>query len=132
MADAEAEQLQQLPGIVLIRLAFDIAVGVQPDQHSGIATDVEQERPEMTQRVPPQQLLLVEHQRRHCHLVDTGGEVIVPEQRHFLAQRIGTVERAIQPPGAQLIGLGQLRHLALEGGRETFPLCSLRAPLEQP
>ena len=62
VADAEAEQLHQLAGVVLVRLALDVAVGVEPDQHGRVAADRLQQRAELAQGVLAQQAVLAEHQ----------------------------------------------------------------------
>ena len=58
VADAEAEQLHDFAGVVLVRLALDVGVVVEPDDHRRVAADVEQERPKLAQGVLAQQLVL--------------------------------------------------------------------------
>src|SRR5436309_2770071 len=40
IAHAEGEQLHHLPGVVLVRLTLDVAVGVEPDEHGRVAAHV--------------------------------------------------------------------------------------------
>ncbi len=105
VADAQAEQLHQLAGIVLVGLPLDVAVGVEPDEHGRVPADRLEQRAELAQGVRPQQHVLAEHQDRVLHLGEAGGEVVVPEQRHLLAQRVAALEHAVQPPAAELIAV---------------------------
>ena len=50
-----------------------------------------------------QDAVLIEHQDRVLDLGDAGGEVVVPEQGHLLAQRVAALEHAVEPPAAELI-----------------------------
>ena len=74
-----------------------IAVGIEPDQHGRVAAHLQQEGRELPERVLAEECILVLHQRGQPNLGDAGGEMIVPEQRHPLAQRRGRLHHAIDP-----------------------------------
>ena len=50
-----------------------------------------------------QQTVLAEHEGRISHLGEAGGEMVVPEQSHFFAERVAALEHAIEPPAAKLL-----------------------------
>ena len=53
---------------------------------------------EIAEGVLAEQFVLVHHQDRLLDLLDGGGEVVVPEQRHFFAQWGVGVEHSAEPP----------------------------------
>src|SRR5262249_22547519 len=73
--------------------------------------------------------VLLEHQRHALHLGDARGEVIVPEERHFLAKRKATVQQAVVPPAAQLERLISLLEALSQAQQEAF---IRRLPRQQP
>jgi hypothetical protein len=77
-----------------------LAVGaaVKPDEHRRVGTVAAQQLAEISEGVAAEQLVLIEHEGNALNLVVAGGKVAVPEQRQLLAQRIGAVEDAVQPP----------------------------------
>ena len=100
VADAQAEQFHQLAGVVLVRLALDVAVGVQPDEHGSVLAYGLEEGAELAQGMCADQAILAEHQDWILHLGQAGGEVVVPEQGQLLAQRMPALQHAIEPPVA--------------------------------
>ena len=103
VADAQAEQLHQLAGIVFIGPALQVAVGVKPDQHGAVTAHRLQHRAKPPQSMLAQQAVLAIHQCRILHLDETGGEMVVPEEGQFLAQRVAALEYAIEPPAPKLV-----------------------------
>jgi hypothetical protein len=53
--------------------------------------------------VAAEHAVLIEHQDRVLHLGHAGGEMVVPEESHLLAQGVATLHHAIEPPAAELI-----------------------------
>ena len=92
VADAEGEQFHQLAGVVLVRLALDVAVGVEPDEHGRVAAHRQQEGAELAEGVLAEQDGSAASSGRLADLGDAGGEVVVPEQRHPLAERVHRVD----------------------------------------
>ena len=76
---------------------------------AGSLRHLPQQRGEVAQGVLAHQLVLAEHEAGVLHLGVAGGEVVVPEQRQLLLQRVRAVEHPVQPPGPQLhavVGVG--------------------------
>ena len=98
---AEREEFHHLAGVVLVGCALHVAVRVQPHEHRRVLAHVEQKRPELAEGVRAQRLVLGEHQLRGADLRVAGGEVVVPEQRELLAERVAALEHRVQPPHAE-------------------------------
>src|SRR4030095_11515503 len=47
VADAQAEQLEELPRKVFVRVAFDVRLPIEVDEHGGVLADAEQELAEI-------------------------------------------------------------------------------------
>ena len=107
VADPEREQLHQLAGEVLVRVALRILLGVEPDQERRVAEHRVQQPAERAAAERAQRLVLPPHQRQVVDLEVAGGEVVVPHQRQPLGQRIRAEEHAVDPPAFQAIGLGR-------------------------
>src|SRR3546814_3861158 len=75
------------------------------DQHRRIARNLAQQRREIAQRVAPQQRVLAVQQDGGLHLLEAGGEVVVPEQRHHLGERRRRRQHLAQPPGLEVESL---------------------------
>src|SRR6266849_5603278 len=99
-ANAEAEQLHHLAGVVFVRLALDVAVGVEVDKHRHVLAHVEQERLELAERMFAQQLVLVVNLLYELHLSDARNEVVMPEERHLFAEGMRAVPEGVKPPAA--------------------------------
>ena len=61
-----------------------------------------QQRAEIADGIAAQRHVLAIHQRIRPHLLLTGDEVVVPEERHALGERRGRGQHLAIPPGAQL------------------------------
>ena len=78
------------------------------------------EVPKTAEGVLPEELVLIEHQDRLFDFLDGGGEVVVPEERHFFAQRSAGLHHAAEPPRLAFQGvaaaflLGFLKRLAAQ------------------
>ena len=79
-----------------------LVAGVEPDEHRRVLADGLQHRTEPPQGVLAQQAILPEHQLGVLDLGEAGGEVVVPEQGHLLAERVAALEHAVQPPAPEL------------------------------
>jgi hypothetical protein len=101
VADAEGEQLHELAGQVLVRLADPVPAAVQPDQHRGIDDHRVGEGAEVAAAEPAQRLVLRGHQLRVAHLPRAGGEVAVPEPGHPFRERLVHGGHPVQPPHAE-------------------------------
>ena len=128
-ADAQGEQLHQLAGVVLVSLALDVAVGVEPDEHGGVLAHRLQERLELAQGLLAQRQVLLEHQAGADDLVDAGGEVVVPEQGELLAERVQAVQHGVQPPAAQRHGVVLVGDQLAGGDEELQALVGLGVAL---
>ena len=85
-ARAEAEQLLQLAGVVLVDVPAAVRRAIEPQQHRRVVRDVDRQPLEVAQRVPAQERVLAQHQLlRHAGL--RGREPVVPDERHPLHQR---------------------------------------------
>jgi hypothetical protein len=94
IAFAEGEQLHHLAREVLVRAAAPAGRRIEVDHHRRILAHGMQQLVEATQRVAPQQPVLVQHQLGALHLLHAGDEMVVPEQGHALAQLLGRVDCA--------------------------------------
>src|SRR5262249_20901126 len=72
--------------------------GVEPNQQSGIAHDLIEQRPKPSSAQLAKELILAMHGRQIADLLIAGSEVVVPNERQPLAQRIGPKEHAVDPP----------------------------------
>jgi hypothetical protein len=104
--------------LLWLRLTFP---SVQPDQHGRILSDCNQQITELAEPLLPEQLDLAEGLRRILrglgvhhpsgigglddpgHLGVGRGEMVVPEQGHFLPQRRGRVDHPEQPALAGVV-----------------------------
>ncbi len=64
VADAEAEQLHQFAGIVLVGVALLAAPAVEPDQHGRVVGHLLEQLGEVAQGVLAHQPILAEHEAR--------------------------------------------------------------------
>ena len=94
VADAHREKLQQLPPVVLVRLAIHVLVVVEPEDHGRVPRQVGQDGLHVGEAVSPE----------HVDLVgDVTGlgvgrrEDVVPEERHLLFERTPGVDHPVYP-----------------------------------
>ena len=121
MALAQGEELEKLAAEILVGLARHAAHAVEIDQHRRIARHVLQERGEVAERLAAEQRVLAEQRRRVTHLLERGGEMVVPEQHHALGERLVGRQHLVDPPVAQLTALfldrpHDLQLLAVDAG----------------
>ena len=88
---------------------------------AGVPADRLEQRTEPAQSVLAQQTILAEHQGRILHLGEAGGEVVVPEQGHLLAERMTALEHAVEPPTAELLAVLRRRRRRCGRHRPEFP-----------
>ena len=105
MADAQAEELHQLARQVLVRVALAVARGVEPDQHRRVVNDSAQQRRERPSAELAEQFVLPAHQRQAADLEVAGCEVVVPQERQPLGQRVGAEQHPVNPPGLEPLGI---------------------------
>ena len=105
VALAEGEELHDLAGEIFVRHAFFRALGVEVKHHRRVQQDGLREVLEAAEGALAEQLVLQHQKRRLFHLLDRGGEVVVPEEGHFLAQRSLGLEHPAEPPGLAFEGL---------------------------
>ena len=99
---AEGEQLHPFARKILVGAPLAVESAVEVAQHRGVARHGMQQRAEIAQRVLAQQHVLAVHHLRRLHFLHARYEMVVPEQRHALAQRIRRGQHLPQPPLAQL------------------------------
>jgi hypothetical protein len=116
VSNPHREQLEQLAGEVLVRLALHIPHPVEPHQHRGVFGDLQHERLEVVQPQPLKPLDLDEHQPARLHFGGGSGEVVVPKQRHAFLNRLLRDEHAVEPPRADRLRL-QVVLLALQNAQ---------------
>jgi hypothetical protein len=117
VADAQAEQLHELAGEVLVGAPDARVVVVEVGEHRGVADDPEQQVGEAAQRVRAEQLVLHVHVVRVLDRAVAGREVVVPEERHLLFERARRLDHALEPPPldvADLLAVLPLPLLALQ------------------
>ncbi len=95
---AEGEQLHQLARVVLVRRAPAVLRAVQPEEHRRVRGDVQQQLPEVPERVAAEQRVLAEHQLLRADPVERGGEPVVPDERHALDERPARARHSVEPP----------------------------------
>ena len=89
------------------------------------------QRAKVAQGVAAHQLVLAEHEAGVVDLGVAGGEVIVPEERQLLAERMRTVEHPVQPPRPGLLAVGRTRDVRGHFGALRLEILSRRPTLEQ-
>ena len=130
MPFAQGEEFHQLAREVLVRMLLPALGLVEPEQHGGIAGDVHQQIEPGPGRVPSEHIILPPHQEGVPHLDEAGGEVPVPEQRHFLLQRALGGGHALQPPTLEFDEPPPLFSLLLAKQGAAFLLGSLACLLQ--
>ena len=101
LADAEGEELHQLAGEVLVRLALPVRRGVEPVEKGGIAEHRPQQVAERPAAMAAKRLVLPAHGLDVLDLELAGREVVVPDQSEALGQGIGREEHPVEPPGLE-------------------------------
>ena len=97
VTDAGGEELHQLAGVVLIRLALPVRFGVEVDHHRRVFRYGFEQVVEVTHRHLPKELVLGEH-LGGAGLVEPAGQQAVPEQRHLFLERPRRLHHSLQPP----------------------------------
>jgi hypothetical protein len=124
MADAEREQFHQFAGQVLVGMLLAIGRSIEPDQDCRIAHHGVEQFAERFAAQRAEQFVLPPHDAEILDLDGAGGEVIVPQERQSLAERIGTKKHPINPPCFQPSpirgGVEQQRRRLLELGGHTL------------
>ena len=96
-ADAQGEQLEELPSVVLVEVGL-VALGVvQVIHHSGVGGQSYQQVPEAAHAVVPEH---VDHDAHFLAAVDltvAGAEDHVPEESNLLLQLAGAVDHPVYP-----------------------------------
>jgi hypothetical protein len=121
VAHSQTKQLHHLAGKVLVGMNLAVGCRIKIQQHGGVASDPAHQLAEATERMLPQQLVLLEHELRVTHLGCAGGKVSVPKQRCLLQQRRGRMTHPVQPPTGQQFRivrreceLGELSHFIVK------------------
>ena len=114
-SNAHREQLHQLPAKILLGFRFRIRPAVQPDEHRRILGDVDQQIPEVAERMVTQQFDLTaelsrivrrlgRHQpgaflgaKRARNLTEGSGKVVMPEERHLFLEWTRRMHHSEQP-----------------------------------
>src|SRR5207237_9753895 len=98
-----------------------------------VASDASHQLAEVTERMPPQKLVLPEHELWVANLGCTSGKVSVPKQRRLLQQRRRRMTHPVQPPTGQQFRvvrrereLSELSHFVVKG--DVF-ISSVQEPL---
>ena len=97
VAHAHREELQQLAAVVLVDRAVVIVVVVEPEDHRGVAGELQQEVLEAAEPHPAEHLELVQDRARVVGLGVGRGEEAVPEERHLLLQGAARVDHTVEP-----------------------------------
>ena len=99
VSDAEAEQFQKLASPVLVGSALVVLVIVQPVDHGGVSGEFDQKLAVVAHAVVSEHIYLFEQVVAVVHLGVSGGEDVVPEQRHLLLQRSLGGDHPVEPVG---------------------------------
>ena len=94
VADAHREKLQQLPPVVLVRLAIHVLVVVEPEDHGRVPRQVGQDGLHVGEAVSPEHVDLV------GHVTGLGvgrREDVVPEERYLLLEGTLGVDHPVEP-----------------------------------
>ena len=70
---------RQFAPVVLVRLAVAVLVVVEPEDHSGVFGQFDEQRSEVSKPVLSEHLNLADHGGGMLHLAGAGGEYVVPE-----------------------------------------------------
>ncbi len=92
---AEREELHQLACVVLVRRLL-VRVGQrEEEEHGRVARHRLQQGRKAAERMAAQLFVLSQHQRR---VLVRGGEVVVPEERELLLERMPGADHPVEPP----------------------------------
>ena len=98
VAHAHGEKLHDFAGEILVRRPLDVYACIKEIEHRRILRHRHHEVAEVASGVVPEGLVLQQHLAVVANLGLAGGEMAVPEQRHFFFQGPVGVEHAIAPP----------------------------------
>ena len=102
IADSDGEQFHQFACPIFVRMFAPALWQIEIDHHRGVPRHLFCEGGEVPERVTANDLVLQPHPIAVFYLVDAGGEVSMPEQRHFFEQRSSSRCQAGHPPLAQV------------------------------
>ena len=98
VAHAHGEKLHDFAGEILVRRPLDVYACIKEIEHRRILRHRHHQVAEVASGVVPEGLVLQQHLAVVADLGLAGGEMAVPEQRHFFFQGPVGVEHAIAPP----------------------------------
>jgi hypothetical protein len=105
MADAEREELHQLSRQVLVGMSLAVGRRVEPDQQGRVADESIEQLGEGGAGVPAEDVVLPPHRGEAADFHVAGCEMVVPEERQPLAERVGPEQHAVDPPRLQPRGV---------------------------
>ena len=117
VADPHREEFQQLAAVVLVRGVAVVLAVVQPEDHGRVLRELQQQRAEVAQPLPPQHVDVRLDRRPVLQLEPSRREDVMPEQRHLLLQRARRRRHAVDPagdPGDGRLGRDQRREVAAQ------------------
>ncbi len=101
MTFAQREKFHDFARKILIWMFLAALRLVQPNQHGRVFADFDQHLQPVARSQAAEQLILPPHEVRLFDFLETGGEVTVPKEHHFLLQRPRPMGHPLQPPTAQ-------------------------------
>ena len=99
VADAEGEEFEQFAAPVFVGGVLVVLVVVQPEDHGGVAGELDEQVSVVAHAVFAEHANLLYHVVAVVHLAVAGGEHLVPEDRHLLFERPLGVEQVVEPVG---------------------------------
>jgi hypothetical protein len=129
VALAQAEELHELAGVVLVGRPLGRLEQRQEQAHRVVGRDLARERLEVAEGVLTQLAVLREHQRR---LLVARREVVVPEERHLLDQRALRADHPVEPPQPVVAPLVDRIERAVLGARSWADQIGAAAAVQQP
>ena len=114
VAHAHGEEFHDLAREILVRSALDVHPGIEESEHRRALRHADHQSAEVAQPLGLEQLELLQHLAVVAHLLFGGGEMAVPEQRHFFLQRAWRGQHAVRPPIGNPVGLEDARAQPVE------------------
>ena len=97
-AHTHREELQQLPPVVLVRLATHVLVVVQPVDHGRVARELQQNGAHVRHAYSAEHIDLAVEGGHVLALEKGRGEDVVPEEGHLLLERTARYGHPVYPP----------------------------------
>jgi hypothetical protein len=97
VAESEREEFHHFARIIFVWVGLGVVAVVEPHEHGRIARDRREQGAEIAQSLRAEERVLLGHHLgwRFAH---SGGEMIVPEERHLLGELPARTQHPVEPP----------------------------------